>query len=163
MIFYAKLSSEKYNSITINNKGATMKKKKIIVSSAVLAAAATGGTYAILNQPVSATEDTTAATENTESTTKSRQRKELSEEKKAEIKAKLETMTEEEKQAWLESHKKTGQRDTSRREKPANMTDEEWEAKKAERKAKMKEKLESMTEEEKQAWLEAHPRKSNVL
>ena len=64
-------------------------------------------------------------------------------------------MTEEEKAAWKEAHKK-GNRDASRREKPADMTDEEWEQKKAERKEKMKEKLANMTEEEKQAWLESH-------
>ena len=116
-----------------------MNKKKIIVTSAVLAAAATGGTYAVLNHPASATDgEQTTATDNTSSGTK-RARKELSEEKKAEIKAKLEAMTEEEKQAWLESHKKSGRggRDASRHEKPANLTDEEWEAKKAERKAKL--------------------------
>ena len=116
-----------------------MNKKKIIVTSAVLTAAAIGGTYFTFNHSASATDGG------------------------AEIKAKLEAMTEEERQAWLESHKNPSahKRDGSLREKPGNMTDEEWEAKKAERKAKMKEKLASMTEEEKAEWLKNHPKKSD--
>lgn len=134
-----------------------MNKKKIIVTSAVLAATAISGTYFAFNHPASAT-DSGATTESTKP-----ERKELSEEKKAEIKAKLEAMTDEERQAWLESHKNPSahKRDGSLREKPGNMTDEEWEDKKAERKAKIKEKLASMTEEEKAEWLKNHPKKSD--
>lgn len=83
-------------------------------------------------------------------------RPELSEEKKAEIREKLANMTEEEREAWLKNHKDGHAKDHARGEKPANMSDEEWEAKKAERKAKLEEKLSQMTDEEKQAWLESH-------
>ena len=83
---------------------------------------------------------------------------ELSEEKKAEIKAKLDAMTEEERQEWLENHKpKDGRKSEygKNRGKPADLTDEEWEQKKAE----LKEKLDAMTEEEKKEWLENHKHK----
>ena len=127
--------------------------KKIIVASALAASAVAGMGALAHNQPVSATDGALESSE--QQTSEKRTRPELSEEKKAEIKAKLESMTEEEKAAWKETHKK-GNRDASRREKPADMTDEEWEQKKVERKEKMKEKLANMTEEEKQAWLESH-------
>lgn len=131
--------------------------KKIIVASAIMAGAAIGGTTLATNQMVNAASDTTSETQ----TTKRSGRPELSEEKKAEIKAKLEAMTDEEKQEWLESHRPNRGEDASskgasgengRPGKPANLTDEEWEQKKAEIKAK----LESMTDEEKQEWLQNH-------
>ena len=130
--------------------------KKIVVASALVAGAVAGGATMVTNHSVSATSADSNGTTQQEAA-KTHERPELSEEKKAEIKAKLENMSEEEKQAWKESHKK-GQRDAARHEKPANMTDEEWEQKKTERKAKLEEKLNSMTEEEKQAWLESHKR-----
>ena len=135
--------------------------KKIIVASALMAGAAIGGTTLATNQMVNATSDTSSETQ----TSEQNKRPELSEEKKAEIKAKLEAMTEEEKQEWLANHKpkksqESGSEKTSGRSgrpgKPANLTDEEWEEKKAEIKAK----LEAMTEEEKQEWLANHKPKN---
>lgn len=133
-----------------------MKNKKIMLASALMAGVAVGGTMILPGQIASATSDSGEQAEI--EVEESRKRPELSEEKKAEIKAKLDAMTDEEKAAWKEAHKK-GNRDASRREKPADMTDEEWEQKKAERKEKMKEKFANMTEEEKQAWLESHKKK----
>lgn len=144
--------------------------KKIVVASALIAGAALGGAAMVGSQSVSATDNNSTEQQSVEGLPAPQdvegqleqqdsdgrpQRPELSEEKKAEIKAKLESMTEEERQEWLESHKRGG-RDGSRHEKPKDMTDEEWEAKKAEIKAKIEEKLSGMTEEEKQAWLESH-------
>ena len=78
----------------------------------------------------------------------------------AEKKAKLDAMTEEERKEWLENHKpKDGERPEhgKHRGKPADLTDEEWEQKKAE----LKEKLDAMTEEEKKAWRESHRHKKD--
>lgn len=143
-------------------------KKQIVAAGMLVAAAATGGAYALNSQPVNAEEapTTSDAANNTDSTsdTSTRQKRELSAEKKAEIKEKLANMTEEEKQAWLESHKKAGgtRQDGKGPGKPADMSDEEWEQKKAERKAKLQEKLANMTEEEKAEWLANHSKKLKV-
>ena len=129
-------------------------RRKKVVASALVIGAVAGGAAMASGQMVSATSSENSQSESSET----HKRPELSEEKKAEIKAKLDAMTEEEKQAWLESHKpKDGERSGhgKHREKPANLTDEEWEQKKAE----IKTKLDSMTEEEKQAWLESHKSK----
>lgn len=75
--------------------------KKIIVASALMAGAAIGGTTLATSQMVNATSDTSSETQ----TSEQNKRPELSEQKKAEIKAKLEAMTEEEKQEWLANHK----------------------------------------------------------
>ncbi|MBR3131418.1 hypothetical protein IKG31_02470 [Candidatus Saccharibacteria bacterium] len=61
----------------------------------------------------------------------------LSEKKKAEMEQKLDAMTDEEKQEWLNDHKKRGRKENCH-EKPIDMTDEEWKQKKAERKQKNK-------------------------
>jgi len=128
--------------------------KKILASALIAGAAISGGVAVMSGQSASAMTDTV---ERSLDSSETRERPELSEEKKAEIKEKLSNMTEEEKQAWPEEHKgrrpERGTGDESGRPgKPANLTDKEWEAKKAE----IKEKLSSMTEEEKQAWLEEH-------
>ena len=142
-------------------KGRTMKNKnhkKIIVASMLVAGSAVGGTAIASNQMASATSNESAQTE----TSEMRERPELSEEKKAEIKAKLDAMTDEEKQEWLENHKpKDGGRPENgeRPGKPADLTDEEWEQKKAE----LKEKLDAMTDEERQEWLENHKPKDGDL
>lgn len=136
-----------------------MNSKKVIASTLV-AGAVIGGASVIGSQAVNATSSEVDNTIQQQTTETKGNRPQLSEEKKAEIKAKLESMTEEEKQAWREAHQPKS-RDGSRREKPANMTDEEWEQKKAEIKAKIKEKLANMTEEEKQAWLESHGKKTS--
>ena len=132
--------------------------KKIIVASMLVAGSAVGGTAIASNQMASATSNESAQTE----TSEMRERPELSEEKKAEIKAKLDAMTDEEKQEWLENHKpKDGGRPENgeRPGKPADLTDEEWEQKKAE----LKEKLDAMTDEERQEWLENHKPKDGDL
>ena len=132
--------------------------KKVIVASMLVAGAAVGGTAIASNQMASATSNESAQTE----TSETREKPELSEEKKAEIKAKLDAMTDEEKQEWLENHKpqdggrpKKGKRPG----KPADLTDEEWEQKKAE----LKEKLDAMTDEERKEWLESHKPKDSDL
>ena len=127
------------------------KHKKLIVASALIAGTAISGATILSNQIANATSDNDNQAESSEFHGKP----ELSEEKKAEIKAKLDAMTEEERQEWLENHKpKDGERPErgKHREKPADLTDEEWEQKKAE----LKEKLDAMTEEERKEWLETH-------
>lgn len=125
--------------------------KKLIVASALIAGTAIGGAAMASNQMVNATSNDNGQSESSET----HKKPELSEEKKAEIKAKLDAMTEEEKKEWLESHKPKDSERPERgknRGKPADLTDEEWEQKKAE----LKEKLDAMTEEEKKEWLENH-------
>lgn len=128
-------------------------RKKVVASALVISAMASGAAMAS-NQMVNATSNDNGQSESSET----HKKPELSEEKKAEIKAKLDAMTEEEKKEWLESHKpKDGERPErgKNRGKPADLTDEEWEQKKA----KLKEKLDAMTEEEKKEWLENHRHK----
>lgn len=131
--------------------------KKIIVASMLATSAAAGGMIITSNQIVNAATDN----DNQSETSEIHVKPELSEEKKAEIKAKLDAMTEEEKQEWLKNHKPRGDKRVKLDEnsdgegrpgKPANLTDEEWEQKKAE----LKEKLDAMTDEEKKEWLESH-------
>ena len=129
------------------------RRKKVVTSALVIGAMASGAAMAS-NQMVNATSNDNGQSESSET----HKKPELSEEKKAEIKAKLDAMTEEEKKEWLESHKsKDGERPErgKNRGKPADLTDEEWEQKKAE----LKEKLDAMTEEEKKEWLENHRHK----
>ena len=130
------------------------RRKKVIASALVVGAMASGAAAMVSKQMVSATTNDNRQSESSGT----HKRPELSEEKKAEIKAKLDAMTEEEKKEWLESHKpKDGERPErgKNRGKPADLTDEEWEQKKAE----LKEKLDAMTEEEKKEWLENHRHK----
>ncbi len=130
-------------------------RKKVIASALVVGAMASGAAM-VSNQMVSATSNDNKQSESSET----HKRPELSEEKKAEIKAKLDDMTEEEKKEWLENHKpKDGGKSEhgKNRGKPADLTDEEWEQKKAE----LKEKLDAMTEEEKKEWLENHKHKKD--
>ena len=132
--------------------------KKLIVASMLVAGTAVSGTAIASNQMASATSNESAQTE----TSEMREKPELSEEKKAEIKAKLDTMTDEEKQEWLENHKPLDgghSKNGERPEKPADLTDEEWEQKKAE----LKEKLDAMTDEERKEWLESHKPKDGDL
>lgn len=106
------------------------RRKKVVASALVIGAMASGAAMAS-NQMVSATSDDNGQSESSET----HKKPELSEEKKAEIKAKLDAMTEEERQEWLESHKpKNGEKPErdKNRGKPADLTDEEWEQKKAE-------------------------------
>ncbi len=129
------------------------RRKKVVASALVIGAMASGAAMAS-NQMANATSNDNGQSESSET----HKKPELSEEKKAEIKAKLDAMTEEEKKEWLESHKpKDGERPEhgKNRGKPADLTDEEWEQKKAE----LKEKLDAMTEEEKKEWLENHRHK----
>lgn len=129
------------------------RRKKVVASALVIGAMASGAAMAS-SQMVNATSNDNGQSESSETHKKPG----LSEEKKAEIKAKLDAMTEEEKKEWLESHKpKDGERPErgKNRGKPADLTDEEWEQKKAE----LKEKLDTMTEEEKKEWLENHGHK----
>lgn len=132
------------------------RRKKVVASALVIGAMASGAAMAS-NQMVNATSNDNGQSESSET----HKKPELSEEKKAEIKAKLDAMTEEEeKKEWLESHKpKDGERPErgKNRGKPADLTDEEWEQKKAE----LKEKLDAMTEEEKKEWLENHRHKKS--
>ena len=71
-----------------------------------------------------------------------------------ETKAMLDAMTEEERQDWLTSHRPElpPHEDGERPGKPADMTDEEWEQKRAE----MDEMLNSMTDEERDEWFNTH-------
>ena len=129
------------------------RRKKVVASALVIGAMASGAAMAS-NQMVNATSNDNGQSESSET----HKKPELSEEKKAEIKAKLDAMTEEEKKEWLENHKpKDGRKSEhgKNRGKPADLTDEEWEQKKAE----LKEKLDAMTEEEKKEWLENHKHK----
>ena len=129
------------------------RRKKVVASALVIGAMASGAAMAS-NQMVNATSNGNGRSESSET----HKKPELSEEKKAEIKAKLDAMTEEEKKEWLESHKPKDGESPERgknRGKPADLTDEEWEQKKAE----LKEKLDAMTEEEKKEWLENHRHK----
>lgn len=131
-------------------------RRKKVVASALVIGAMAGGAAIASGQMVSATSDNNGQSESSET----HKKPELSEEKKAEIKAKLDAMTEEEKKEWLESHKpKDGERSErgKHRGKPANLTDEEWEQKKAE----LKEKLDAMTEEERKEWLKNHRHKKD--
>ena len=105
-------------------------RKKIVISSALVAGAALGGAATMHQHSVNATSGDTESREQQDVTDR-HERPELSEEKKAEIKEMLENMTEEEREAWKEAHKKAG-RGGRRHEKPEDMTDEEWEEKKAE-------------------------------
>ena len=130
--------------------------RKLVVASALIAGATIGGAAITSNQMANATSNDNGQSESSET----HKKPELSEEKKAEIKAKLDAMTEEEKKEWLESHKpKDGGKSEhgKNRGKPADLTDEEWEQKKAE----LKEKLDAMTEEEKKEWLENHKHKKD--
>ena len=129
------------------------RRKKVVASALVIGAMASGAAMAS-NQMVNATSNDNRQSESSET----HKKPELSEEKKAEIEAKLDAMTEEEKKEWLESHKPKDSERPERgknRGKPADLTDEEWEQKKAE----LKEKLDAMTEEEKKEWLENHRHK----
>jgi len=131
------------------------RRRKVIASALVIGAMASGAAMTS-SQMVSATSNSNSQSESSET----HKKPELSEEKKAEIKAKLDAMTEEEKKEWLENHKpKDGERPErgKNRGKPADLTDEEWEQKKAE----LKEKLDAMTEEEKKEWLENHKHKKD--
>ena len=131
-------------------------RRKKVVASALVIGAMAGGAAIASNQMVNATSTDNAQSESSET----HKKPELSEEKKAEIKAKLDAMTEEERQEWLESHKpKDGERPEhgKKRGKPDDLTDEEWEQKKVE----LKEKLDAMTEEEKKEWLESHRHKKD--
>ncbi len=126
------------------------RRKKVVASALVIGAMASGAAMTS-NQMVSAASDDNSQSESSET----HKKPELSEEKKAEIKTKLDAMTEEERQEWLESHKpKNGEKPEGgkNRGKPANLTNEEWEQKKAE----LKEKLDAMTDEERKEWLENH-------
>ena len=99
-------------------------RKKVVASALVLGAMA-GGAAITSGQMASATSNDSGQSESSET----HKKPELSEEKKAEIKAKLESMTEEEKQAWLENHQSKDGEHSARgrhRGKPANLTDEEW-------------------------------------
>lgn len=128
--------------------------RKKVVASALVIGAMASGTAMASNQMVNATSNDNGQSESSET----HKKPELNEEKKAEIKAKLDAMTEEEKKEWIESHKpKDGERPEhgKNRGKPADLTDEEWEQKKAE----LKEKLDAMTEEEKKEWLVSHRHK----
>lgn len=130
--------------------------RKKVVASALVIGAMAGGAAIASGQMVSAASDNNGQSESSET----HKKPELSEEKKAEIKAKLDAMTEEERKEWLENHKpKDGEQPErgKHRGKPANLTDEEWEQKKAE----LKEKLDAMTEEEKQEWLKNHRHKKD--
>ena len=69
--------------------------KKLIIASALIAGATIGGAAITSSQMANATSSNNDQTESSEL----HERPELSEEKKAEIKAKLDAMTEEEKQA----------------------------------------------------------------
>jgi len=131
-------------------------RKRKVIASALAIGAIASGVAMTSSQTVSATSDSNKQSESSET----HKKPELSEEKKAEIKAKLDAMTEEEKKEWLENHKpKDGERPErgKNRGKPADLTDEEWEQKKAE----LKEKLDAMTEEEKKEWLENHKHKKD--
>lgn len=127
--------------------------KKLVAASMLITGATIGGAALSSAHLASATSDTGSQSE----TSSEHQKPELSAEKKAELKEKLSSMTDEEKQEWLKNHQPKGSKGTrsekgERPGKPANLTDEEWEQKKA----ALKEKLAAMTEEEKKAWLESH-------
>lgn len=129
--------------------------RKRVIASALVIGAMASGVGMVSGQMVSAVE---SGDEKSESS--NHKKPELSEEKKAEIKEKLDAMTEEERKEWLENHKpKDGERPErgKRKGKPANLTDEEWEQKKAE----LKEKLDAMTEEERKEWRENHRHKKD--
>ena len=129
--------------------------RKRVIASALVIGAMAGGVGMVSGQMVSA-----AKSGDEKSESSNHKKSELSEEKKAEIKEKLDAMTEEERKEWLENHKpKDGERPErgKRRGKPANLTDEEWEQKKAE----LKEKLDAMTEEERKEWRENHRHKKD--
>ncbi len=105
------------------------RRKKVVASALVIGAMASGAAMAS-NQMVNATSNDNRQSESSET----HKKLELSEEKKAEIKAKLDAMTEEEKKEWLESHKpEDGEKPEhgKNRGKPADLTDEEWEQKKS--------------------------------
>lgn len=131
--------------------------RKKAVASALVIGAMAGGAAIASTHIANATSDNNGQSESSET----HKKPELNEEKKAEIKAKLDAMTEEERKEWLENHKpKDGEKpDHGKHQgKPADLTDEEQEQKKAE----IKEKLDAMTEEEKKEWLENHkPKKDN--
>ena len=92
------------------------RRKKVVASALVIGAMASGAVMAS-NQMVNATSNDNGQSEPSET----HKKPELSEEKKAEIKAKLDAMTEEEKKEWLESHKhkKGNQTEGSQAELPA--------------------------------------------
>ena len=99
--------------------------KKLIVASALIAGTAIGGAAITSNQMANATSSNNDQAESSEL----HEKPELSEERKAEIKAKLDAMTEEERQEWLESHKpKDGERpelpDFENGERPTDLTSE---------------------------------------
>ena len=104
-------------------------RRKKVVTSALVIGAIAGGAAIASSHIVNATSDDNGQSKSSET----HKRPELSEEKKAEIKAKLDAMTEEERKEWLENHKpKDGERPehSKHRGKPADLTDEEWEQKK---------------------------------
>ena len=76
------------------------RRKKVVVSALVIGAM-TGGAAIASNQMVSATSNDNGQSESS----KTHKKLELSEEKKAEIKTKLDAMTKEEKKEWLENHR----------------------------------------------------------
>ena len=92
------------------------RRKKVVASALVIGAMASGAATAS-NQMVNATSNDNGQSESSET----HKKPELSEEKKAEIKAKLDAMTEEEKKEWLESHKhkKDNRTEDSQAELPA--------------------------------------------
>ena len=91
--------------------------RKLVVASALIAGATIGGTAITSNQMANATSNDNGQSESNET----HKKPELSEEKKAEIKAKLDAMTEEEKKEWLENHrhKKGNRAEGSQAELPA--------------------------------------------
>ena len=92
------------------------RRKKVVASALVIGAMASGAAMAS-NQMVNATSNDNGQSESSET----HKKPELSEEKKAEIKAKLDAMTEEEKKEWLENHrhKKGNRAEGSQAELPA--------------------------------------------
>ncbi len=98
--------------------------RKKAVASALVIGAMAGGAAIASTHIANATSDNNGQSESSET----HKKPELNEEKKAEIKAKLDAMTEEERKEWLENHKpKDGEKpDHGKHQgKPADLTDEE--------------------------------------
>ena len=91
--------------------------RKKAVASALVIGAMAGGAAIASTHIANATSDNNGQSESSET----HKKPELSEEKKAEIKAKLDAMTEEEKKEWLENHrhKKGNRAEGSQAELPA--------------------------------------------
>ena len=91
--------------------------RKKAVASALVIGAMAGGAAIASTHIANATSDNNGQSESSET----HKKPELSEEKKAEIKAKLDAMTEEEKKEWLENHrhKKGNRTEGSQAELPA--------------------------------------------